>query len=563
MRRSVKLSLLFLSIFIIQQSVSARPLYSEPSSWKSPLANNIEISQGPATTLDCSASWSHCKGSWNMCAVDLKVGVGTPILAPDGGNVVRTGFDSSGGGNFLVLEHGGRSSLYLHLNKFIVKSGEVKQGDVIGCSGIGGTGPHLHFSAMTDKSLKSCIAMDGIDGNTNFSRGQTFSTSNQMNGDNPCTAPVVITPQPTLPPSTGTPPASPQLISPENNQQRDQQTSVNFQWNFANGATQYLLEYSGGPYGTLQSGWQLGAGYSVGTMWPGSYTWRVKARNSAGESPWSEQRVFTIVESQTPITTTSTATNQVLIDSTSTVQVQNQVSDIPALRSPKNNAILSQSTDVWFEWEYAENASQYYLEYWGDPYGTLNSGWTNDIAYHIGTMWSGSFSWHVKSRNSQGQESEWSPTRVFKINQPENLASPIPPATIQPTAVPPTFTPVSPPTQIPQVGFIQLIDDLSLRTESGNWPPQSGEKIIAHIRVRNGGDLLLHVQHLGVRGRRNGSDSWDIGFWSVDLNGHQEWSLDPNNERPLESGNYSFRISYTLDGSSWVEVGNEINFTVQ
>lgn len=67
---------------------------------------------------------------------------------------------------------------------------------------------------------------------------------------------------------------------------------------------------------------------------------------------------------------------------------------------------------------------------------------------------------------------------------------------------------------------------------------------------------------MGVRGRKNGSESWDIGFWSVDVNGRDTWSLDPNNERPLTSGKYSFRISYSLDGSSWTEVGNEINFTV-
>ena len=107
-----------------------------------------------------------------------------------------------------------------------------------------------------------------------------------------------------------------------------------------------------------------------------------------------------------------------------------------------------------------------------------------------------------------------------------------------------------------------MVDDLTLQTESGNWPPQSGQKLIAHIKIQNGGDLPIHIEHIGVRGRRNGSDSWDIGFWTIDLNGRDVWSLDPNNERPLAPGNYSFRISYSLDGSSWIEIGNEIQFSV-
>ena len=238
------------------------------------------------------------------------------------------------------------------------------------------------------------------------------------------------------------------------------------------------------------------------------------------------------------------------------------IPDIPRLQSPEKNVILPQSMDIWFDWEYAQNASQYYLEYWGEPSGTVNSGWVDGVAYHVGTMWPGSYNWRVRSRNSEGQESDWSPTWVFKINQPEDSASPIPPSSVPPSPIPPPSTPVPPPTSISQAGVVELIDDLTLRTESGNWTPQAGQKIIAHIRIRNGGDLLLHIQHLGVRGRRNGSDSWDIGFWTVDLNGHQEWSLDPNNERPLEPGNYSFRISYSLDGSNWVEIGNEINFTM-
>ncbi len=103
---------------------------------------------------------------------------------------------------------------------------------------------------------------------------------------------------------------------------------------------------------------------------------------------------------------------------------------------------------------------------------------------------------------------------------------------------------------------------LELRTELGNWPPEEGQKLIANINFENTTGQAMNIQHIGVRGRRNGMDFWDIGFWSINLEAGQTWSFEANNERPLEPGNYSFRVSYSLDGTTWTEVGNEINFTV-
>jgi hypothetical protein len=295
-------------------------------------------------------------------------------------------------------------------------------------------------------------------------------------------------------------------------------------------------------------------------MYPGTFSWHVRARNSSGqESEWSDTRTFTIQgPTQTP-PPTATKTNT----------PQPQAPSVPSLRDPSIGSSYTQSQDVRFAWNSVSNANQYYLEYWGGPYGTLNSGWINDVAYHVGTMWPGTYNWHVKSRGQNGIDSNWSDTWTFTIIQPPSTAAPataVPPTSVPPTAVPPTAIPSTsiPPsaTPIPQPGFIVLVDDLRLYTEPGDWPPQAGQKLIAHIKVKNGGDLNVHVQHIGVRGRRNGSESWDIGFWTIDVNGRDTWSLDPNNERPLASGNYSFRISYSLDGSTWTEVGNEINFTV-
>lgn len=112
-------------------------------------------------------------------------------------------------------------------------------------------------------------------------------------------------------------------------------------------------------------------------------------------------------------------------------------------------------------------------------------------------------------------------------------------------------------------GGLALAEPLSFTSEgSGQWPPRQGDKIIARIRVANVGDQSLHVPYIGVRGRRNGWETLDIGWFSVDIAGHSTWSLDANNEHALEQGDYAFRVSYSLDGQDWVELGNEVTFSV-
>lgn len=94
------------------------------------------------------------------------------------------------------------------------------------------------------------------------------------------------------------------------------------------------------------------------------------------------------------------------------------------------------------------------------------------------------------------------------------------------------------------------------------WPPRVGDKVVAHIKVQNTGGQTLHLTNIGVRGRRNGSENWDIGWWPKELASGEVWEFNPNNERPLQGGNYSFRISYQ-DESGWHEIGNKINFIVR
>ena len=88
--------------------------------------------------------------------VDLAKGLGSSILATDGGTVVVAGWNG-GYGNYVEIDHGGGTrSWYGHLSAITVKKGApVKQGEEIGKEGSTGTstGSHLHFGLEVNGQL--------------------------------------------------------------------------------------------------------------------------------------------------------------------------------------------------------------------------------------------------------------------------------------------------------------------------------------------------------------------------------------------------------------------------
>ena len=85
--------------------------------------------------------------------IDLRAAIGTEILSPADGRVLKI-VDSKakknapGCGNSIKIHHSpsGIITRYCHLTEVKVKKGEtVTQGQVIGTSGIAGTGAHLHY----------------------------------------------------------------------------------------------------------------------------------------------------------------------------------------------------------------------------------------------------------------------------------------------------------------------------------------------------------------------------------------------------------------------------------
>ncbi|MCC7164501.1 MAG: M23 family metallopeptidase [Anaerolineae bacterium] len=86
--------------------------------------------------------------------VDLANSQGTAVVAADGGFVEYVGWDGSGYGNMILINHGnGAITRYAHLSAFAVSSGtSVSKGQLIGRIGSTGrsTGPHLHFELIVN-----------------------------------------------------------------------------------------------------------------------------------------------------------------------------------------------------------------------------------------------------------------------------------------------------------------------------------------------------------------------------------------------------------------------------
>ncbi|MDC9714958.1 MAG: peptidoglycan DD-metalloendopeptidase family protein [Gammaproteobacteria bacterium] len=87
--------------------------------------------------------------------LDYAGDTGTPIKAPADGKVILIG-EYFFNGRAIFLDHGqGLISIYIHLNKHLVKQGQlVKKGEIIGEIGQSGraTGPHLHWGVYLNRT---------------------------------------------------------------------------------------------------------------------------------------------------------------------------------------------------------------------------------------------------------------------------------------------------------------------------------------------------------------------------------------------------------------------------
>ncbi len=109
----------------------------------------------PCSYVYISSPYGSRGGGWHN-GVDFAASRGTPIYASRSGTVTKARSMTTSYGNHVVINHGdGFSSLYAHMDYFVVSAGEhVSQGQLIGYVGSTGnsTGPHLHFTIMLNGS---------------------------------------------------------------------------------------------------------------------------------------------------------------------------------------------------------------------------------------------------------------------------------------------------------------------------------------------------------------------------------------------------------------------------
>jgi murein DD-endopeptidase MepM/ murein hydrolase activator NlpD len=92
------------------------------------------------------------RGAKTHGGTDLAVDDGTPLAALTDGQIIDSGRDPGGWGNFLVFrDNQGINHLYGHIQNGYKTSGNVKKGEVIAKVGMTGrtSGPHLHWESGT------------------------------------------------------------------------------------------------------------------------------------------------------------------------------------------------------------------------------------------------------------------------------------------------------------------------------------------------------------------------------------------------------------------------------
>jgi murein DD-endopeptidase MepM/ murein hydrolase activator NlpD len=111
----------------------------------------------PASGSITQEFWSHHR------AIDIGGIKGAPVVASDSGFVVYAGWDDSGYGRMLLIDHGnGWHTLYAHLDMYLVDYEQsVAQGQQIGTMGQTGnaTGPHLHFEIWERNSKRNPLLL--------------------------------------------------------------------------------------------------------------------------------------------------------------------------------------------------------------------------------------------------------------------------------------------------------------------------------------------------------------------------------------------------------------------
>ena len=103
----------------------------------------------PILNYHLSAGFGESSYLWSSVHTgqDFSAPVGTPVRAAAAGTIIFAGWDGAYGNKIAIQHHDGTVTWYAHLSAFVLTTGEVAAGDMIGRVGSTGntTGAHLHF----------------------------------------------------------------------------------------------------------------------------------------------------------------------------------------------------------------------------------------------------------------------------------------------------------------------------------------------------------------------------------------------------------------------------------
>jgi len=131
------------------------------------LAENRTAQLASAPTIWPTAGWPSSGFGWRADpftgkqafhqGIDIATNFGNPVFATGDGIVVELKNDKMLGRSILISHGWGYSTLYGHLSKILVTSGQkVKRGDTIGLIGQSGKalGPHVHYEVhLNDRAV--------------------------------------------------------------------------------------------------------------------------------------------------------------------------------------------------------------------------------------------------------------------------------------------------------------------------------------------------------------------------------------------------------------------------
>ena len=134
--------------------------------WRYPMPNNTKVSS-PFNPH----RWHPIRGIYRPhYGTDFTAPIGTKVYAPANGTVLKTSYQRGGAGYYIIIKHaGGYSTVYMHLSKALVRTGQkVSQGQVIALSGNtgGSTGPHLHYEVRINGRAVDAMRVDLPGGST-------------------------------------------------------------------------------------------------------------------------------------------------------------------------------------------------------------------------------------------------------------------------------------------------------------------------------------------------------------------------------------------------------------